>query len=251
VSGELTWPLAAGVLGLLVGTFASACIDRLPREGPFGASLLRCRTCGTRSRLGDLIPIVGWLMRDGRCRACRTRESGQAAGVEAGNALLWAALVVLYGPTVQAAVLMALVTALLILSLIDLRHYLLPDVITLPGIVAGVAATWLPDWPVTLLDSALTAAVGYFAMMAFAKAAEMYYGEEAVGQGDWKMVAMLGAFLGATPLIIVVVIANGVGAVVGLLMVALMGREGRQKLPLGTFLGFAGILMVLIDTAKR
>jgi leader peptidase (prepilin peptidase)/N-methyltransferase len=141
---------------------------------------------------------------------------------------------------------MLFVTALLMLSLIDFQHYLLPDAITLPGIVTGVGATLMPGWPVTLLDSTLSAAVGYFAMMVLAKAAEAYYGEEALGQGDWKMVAMLGAFLGSTKLLLVVLVANAAGAAVGLLLVAALGEAGRQKLPLGSFLGASGILLVFI-----
>lgn len=166
--------------------------------------------------------------------------------VEAVNAVLWLLIAGAMAPSPRALVLMLLVTALLILSLIDLEHHLLPDLITLPGIVLGVGATWLPGWPVTFLDSALSAAVGYFAMMALAKAAELYYREEALGQGDWKMVAMLGAFLGSTKLVIVVLAANMTGALVGLLLVTLLGNEGRQKLPLGTFLGAAGIVMILV-----
>ena len=131
--------------------------------------------------------------------------------------------------------------ALLALVVIDFQHLLLPDAITLPGIAAGVATTWLPGWPVSRLDSALSAAFGYFAMMLLAKAAELYYREEALGQGDWKLVAMLGAFLGSTKTLATVLIANGVGAGFGLLLVATMGEQGRRKLPLGSFLGASGI----------
>lgn len=243
---SLGWPIAATLCGLVAGAIANSCIDRLPHDEPLARRLLTCPSCRSREPLMAAVPILGWLAKGGRCRSCRTPISTQQPVVEAVNGVLWLLIAGAMDPSPRALVLMCLVTALLILSLIDLEHHLLPDLITLPGIVLGVGATWLPGWPVTFLDSALSAAVGYFAMMALAKAAEMYYREEALGQGDWKMVAMLGAFLGSTKLVIVVLAANITGALVGLLLVTLLGNEGRQKLPLGTFLGAAGIVMILL-----
>jgi len=103
----------------------------------------------------------------------------------------------------------------------------------------------LPGSPVSLVDAALSAALGYLAMMALAKGAGAFYGEEALGQGDWKMVAMLGAFLGSTKLLMAVIAACALGAAVGLALVVARGQAGRRKLPLGTFLGAAGIVIVL------
>lgn len=245
IFGFPAWPLAAALLGLVAGSFANLCIETLARDEPFRGPLLRCGSCGKPRRLVGALPIAGWLM-EGRCLFCRQRVSSRTPLVEAVSASLWFLLALLYGASPHAIVLMVLVTSLLILSLIDLRCYLLPDALTLPGIAAGVAATWLPGWPVSLTDSALSAAVGYFAMMALAKVAEMYYGREAIGQGDWKMVAMLGAFLGSTKLVATVLIANGTGAVVGLALVTALGNQGRQKLPLGTFLGASAIVMLFV-----
>jgi leader peptidase (prepilin peptidase)/N-methyltransferase len=237
--------LATAPLALVAGSAAFKAIDWLPRDDR-SASSRGCRTCGAPARLVDRIPILTWLMRRGRCYSCRSRLPGTAPFVEAVNCALWVLLAVLFGPSPRTLALMLFVTALLMLSLIDFEHYLLPDAITLPGIVAGVGATWLPGWPVSLIDSTLSAAIGYFAMMALATAAELYYGEEALGQGDWKMVAMIGAFLGSTKLLFVVLVANATGAAVGLLLVAALGEAGRQKLPLGTFLGASGVLFVFI-----
>jgi leader peptidase (prepilin peptidase)/N-methyltransferase len=245
---EAGWRFALAIapLGLVAGSAAYTCIEWLPRDDPSAGSSRSCRTCGARPRLIDRIPILPWMMRRGRCRSCRTRMPAVAPAVEAVNCALWVLLAASLGPSPRTFVLMLFVTALLMLSLIDFQHYLLPDAITLPGIVTGVGATLLPGWPVSLLDSTLSAAVGYFAMMALAKVAEAYYGEEALGQGDWKMVAMLGAFLGSTKLLLVVLVANATGATIGLLLVAALGEAGRQKLPLGSFLGASGILLVFL-----
>jgi leader peptidase (prepilin peptidase)/N-methyltransferase len=139
---------------------------------------------------------------------------------------------------------MALVTTLLVLSLIDLDHQLLPDAITLPGIAAGLAASLLPGSPVRPLGALLAAAGGWLAFAAVAKAYQRLRGVEGLGQGDWKMAAMLGAFLGWQPLLLTVLLASVAGTVVGLGAVALRGRNLRYALPLGTFLGAAGIVTV-------
>ncbi len=241
--GALAWPIGAAACGLIAGRMANACIDRLPVERPLERPFLSCAVCRTRGGLLGMVPILGWLADGGRCRFCRTKVSTQKPVVEAVNAVLWLLIAGMGAPSLRGISTMGFVTVLLILSLIDLEHQLLPDILTLPGIVLGVAATWLPGWPVTLWDSALSAAVGYFAMMGLARAAEFYYGEEALGQGDWKMVAMLGAFLGSTKLVAVVLMANVTGALVGLLLVTVLGDEGRQKLPLGTFLGASGVVL--------
>jgi len=245
LAGAWWWPVVAAGLGLMAGWLANLAVRHLPSDEPVQPAIGSCPACRARGRWYDAFAIASWLAQRGRCRRCRARMSAVAPGVELVTAVLWALLAIRRGPTVETAVLMVFVAALLTLAVIDYEHYLLPDAITLPGIVLGVAACWIPGWPVSLLDAALTAGIGYFAMMALAKAAEMYYNEEALGQGDWKMVAMLGAFLGSTKTMATVLIANGFGAAVGLLLVATLGERGRHKLPLGTFLGAAGIAVAL------
>ncbi len=244
--GQPWWPLAAAVLGLAAGRLANFAIRYLPLSESFESSTGWCASCGARGGPSDLLAITSWLAQGGRCRRCRARLSSVPAAVEVLNTLLWALMAARRPPSVLAAILMLFITALLALIVIDFQHFLLPDAITLPGIVVGVAATQLRGWPVSLVDSALSAGVGYFAMMALAKAAELYYREEALGQGDWKLVAMLGAVLGSTKAIATVLVANGAGAVFGLLLVATLGERGRQKLPLGSFLGASGILMAFL-----
>ncbi|HSB62132.1 MAG TPA: A24 family peptidase, partial [Vicinamibacteria bacterium] len=166
--------------------------------------------------------------------------------VEAANGLLWMALVAWRGPTPQTLVAMCLVTALLVLSLIDLDHHLLPNVITLPGIAAGLLATLLPRSPLTHLESAAAALGGYLAFLLVAKSYEKARGIEGLGQGDWKMAAMLGAFLGWQKMLLTVFVASLVGTAVGLGLILFGGRDSRHALPLGTFLGAAGIVVVFV-----
>jgi leader peptidase (prepilin peptidase)/N-methyltransferase len=235
--------VTALLLGLVFGSFANVCIYRLP----LGLSVVhppsRCPACGTLIKAYDNLPVLGWLVLRGRCRACRAPISWRYPAVEATNGLLWLALAWLHRATPRTFVEMALVTALLVLSLIDLEHQILPDVITLPGTAAGLLASLLPGPPAPL-ESVLTAAGAYVGFAAIARAALWYYGQEALGQGDWKMAALLGAFLGWRALLVTVFLACLTGALVGLTLIAL-GRGSRTtKIPLGTFLGLAGIAAV-------
>jgi leader peptidase (prepilin peptidase)/N-methyltransferase len=237
------------LLGLVVGSFANVCVYRLPRRQSIVSPPSRCPSCGALIRARDNVPILSWLLLRGRCRSCRAPISPRYPAVEAANGLLWLALAVLRGPRAQTFVAMALVTALLVLSLIDLDHQLLPDAITLPGIAAGLAASFLPGSPVRPLGALLAAAGGWLAFAAVAKAYQRLRGVEGLGQGDWKMAAMLGAFLGWPPMLLTVLLASVAGTLVGLGAVALRGRDMRYALPLGTFLGAAGIVTVFFGDA--
>jgi leader peptidase (prepilin peptidase) / N-methyltransferase len=238
--------VTAFLLGLVVGSFANVCIHRLP----LGLSVVRppsrCPVCGTLIKAYDNLPLLGWLLLRGRCRACRAPISWRYPAVEAANGLLWLALGFWHGPAPRTFVEMALVTALLALSLIDLEHQILPDVITLPGIAVGLAASFLPGSPVTPLAASLAAAGGWLAFAAVAKAYQMIRGVEGLGQGDWKLAALLGAFLGWQKMLLAVLLASVAGTIVGLLAIALRGRDMRYALPLGTFLGAAGVLTVFL-----
>ena len=234
------------LLGLVVGSFANVCIHRLPRRESVVSPPSRCPSCGALIRARDNVPILSWLLLGGRCRSCRAPISRRYPAVEAANGLLWLALAVLRGPRVETFVAMVLVTVLLVLSLIDFDHRLLPDAITLPGIVAGLAASFLPGSPVRPLAALLAAAGGWLAFAVVATVYQRVRGIEGLGQGDWKMAAMLGAFLGWQQMLLTVLLASVAGTLVGLGAVALQGRDMRHALPLGTFLGAAGIAVVFL-----
>jgi leader peptidase (prepilin peptidase)/N-methyltransferase len=140
---------------------------------------------------------------------------------------------------------MALVTALIVLSLIDLEWQILPNVITIPGVAVGLLASVLPG-PPTLPGALAAAAGGYLALMALALLWQRLRKVEALGQGDWKMTAMLGAFFGWQGMVLTVFLASLLGTLVGVGLILFGGRTGQHKLPLGTFLGLAGIAVVFV-----
>jgi len=239
------WPWAALAGGLVVGSFANVCIHRLPEHRSVVKPRSRCPRCAAPIRAADNVPIFSYLVLGGRCRACRVVISPRYPLVEAANGVMYFALARLMGPTPGAVVAMALVTALLVLSVIDYEHHLLPDAVTLPGIAVGLAASLLAG-PPTPLSAAAAAAGGYLALCVVAKVYERTRRLEGLGQGDWKMTAMLGAFLGWEKLLLVVFVATLAGTVVGLGLMAFGGRSSRHPLPLGTFLGLTGIAVVFL-----
>jgi leader peptidase (prepilin peptidase)/N-methyltransferase len=250
------WQWTAAALGLIVGSFANVCIHRIPLGQSVGSPPSRCPGCGAAIRPWDNVPVLSFLLLGGRCRRCRTRISLRYPLVELANGLAWWAIAVAYGPTAAAGVAMALASALLVLSLIDLDHQILPNVITLPGIAAGIAASIAlhatgsaPGHSLLAgaraWEAPLAAAAGYAVFAAVAAAGRRYYGQEALGQGDWKLAAMLGAFLGFRGLFLTVFLASFAGASVGLLLIAARKATRTTAVPFGTFLGLAGIAVAV------
>lgn len=242
------WECFSLLLGLIVGSFANVVIHRLPLGQSVVRPRSRCPRCGNEIRALDNLPVLSYLVLRGRCRHCRARISPRYPVVEATNGLLYLAIALLLGPTPRTLVAMALVTSLLILSLIDLDHQLLPDAITKPGILAGLLASLLPG-PPTPLESAASAVGGYVALMAVAFLARLYYREEALGRGDWKMAAMLGAFLGWQGMLLALLVGSLLGSLVGLALIAFFGGSRRSRIPLGTFLAAGGMAVVLVGEA--
>jgi leader peptidase (prepilin peptidase) / N-methyltransferase len=236
------FPWTALALGLIIGSFANVCIYRIPRQRSVVAPASACPACAAPIRPWDNVPVLSFLILGGRCRSCRAPIHWRYPLVEAAHGALYLALAVRFGPSARTLVLMAFVTALLVLSLIDLEHYLLPNVITLPGIALGLLASLLPG-PPGPVGAAASALGGYLAFFALAEGYRRTRGVEGLGQGDWKMVAMIGAILGWKGMLLSVFLAALMGSVIGVALMA-AGRGSRYPLPLGTFMGLGGIVAV-------
>ena len=232
--------LASTLVGLLVGSFLNVCIYRLPRRESIVWPASRCTACGRGLAWFENVPVVSWLLLRGRCRTCGAPISPMYPIVELTTAFVFAGGVIVYGPSALSAVRLAFACALIVLFAIDLRHRILPDVITLPGIVAGFAASWFlpPGW----ISSLIGIAGGGGILLAIA---EVYYrvrGQEGLGMGDVKMLAMIGAFLGWPLMVLTLVFASFAGSIVGVALIA-SGRGNLQAaLPFGTFLAVGALV---------
>jgi leader peptidase (prepilin peptidase)/N-methyltransferase len=227
-------------IGLAVGSFLNVCIYRLPRRESLSFPASHCTSCNRPLAWFENIPVAGWLVLRGRCRTCRAAISPMYPIVEAITGAVFVCAYLIYGWTPLLAARLVFACAMIVLFAIDLRHHLLPNVITVSGIAVGfVASLFLPPgW----LSSLIGLVAGGGILFAIA---EVYYrvrGIEGLGMGDVKMLAMIGAFLGWQLMLLTLVLASFAGSFIGIAFLA-SGRGGMQfALPFGTFLAVGALV---------
>jgi len=236
----LVWPIAF-ITGLIVGSFLTLVADRWPRGEDWVAAPSRCRPCGRHLGPAQLIPLVSYIMQRGRCAWCRVPLPADLWLGELGGGIA-AVIAVTHGGDVPGIAALALFGgALLLLAQLDARHLWLPDAMTLPLIVLGLAAGWVlsdPDLP----QRATGAALGWAALEAMRRSYRRWRGREGLGGGDPKLLGAIGAWLGIAALPGVVLIA----ALGGLGWAGWQAARGRQAggatpIPLGTMLSLAAL----------
>lgn len=238
MTGDLLTPALLFVFGLMVGSFLNVVIHRWPRGESVVSPGSRCGACGTPIRWYDNVPVVSYLALGARCRACAAPIGVRYVVVELVTGALFALAAIELTPGPLLAVRVLFTAALVALFAIDLEHQLLPDVITLPGIALGlVAAWWLPPGP---LSSAAGAALGAGVLWGIRWFWLRLRGEEGMGLGDVKMLAMVGAVLGWPHVWLTLLLASVVGAVVGIAL-SVSGGSWKTRLPFGTFLAAAAL----------
>ena len=253
-------PIAAAALGACIGSFLNVVAWRLPRQESVVLPPSHCPRCGTQLQWFENVPVIGWMGLRGRCRHCGAPISVRYPLVELLTAGLWVA-VTMATPTAMgpAAAPLALILAgwvlvswLLPLVLIDLNHLWLPEPLCRFGLflgllfTAGIGLMQGPGVARELIGQHLLAAgLGLVGFEAVSALAQKLMGRPALGLGDAKLAALLGAWLGLTGLGVAVALAVFAGAIIGVLG-RLSGRLGRQQpLPFGPFLAAGGLAVWL------
>ncbi len=224
--------LAAGLLGAALGSFLNVCIYRWPNDESVVRPPSRCPGCGTPVRWRDNVPVVGYLLLRGRCRACGVGLSVQYPLVEATVALIWAGLAASLGPHPEVVRGGLFLTILLGIALTDARTYIIPDQFSLGGMVLGVALSPLPGG-VDVVQSLAGAALGFGLLWLVAVLGRLVFRKDAMGGGDVKMMGMVGAFLGPAG----VVLTLFLGALVGSVIFGPISLKTKKLVPFGIFLG--------------
>ncbi|NDL69469.1 prepilin peptidase [Vreelandella alkaliphila] len=259
--------LFALLIGLCLGSFLNVVITRLPvmlmrgwrNEARASLELTEeqsprfnlttpgsmCPRCEHSIAWHDNLPLVGWLKRKGKCAHCKTPISAQYPIVELMGGLLAVVVVVLHGATLSALFIYVACLTLLALAVIDLRTYLLPDVLTLPLLWAGFVYQLLFQ-PLLLSSSVIGAMAGYLVLWSFYWMFKLITGKEGMGFGDFKLLAALGAWVGWSLLPLLLLLSAGIGAIVGVAAQALSPRLRGQPLPFGPFLALAGWICLLV-----
>ena len=227
------------IVGLVVGSFLNVVIHRVPRKESIVSPGSRCPGCGDPLRWYDNIPVLSYTMLRGRCRSCTKRISLQYPLVELATAAVFVAHYFIFGWTPLLGVRLLFAAALIALFAIDLEHHLLPDAITLPGIVCGLAISLF--LPPGFANALLGLLVGGGFLWLVGEAYFRYAGEEGMGGGDVKMLGMIGAVLGWKLTILTLVLSSLAGSVVGVAMLAARRGGLQSPLPFGTFLALSGL----------
>ena len=223
------WPVFAVALlvGLAIGSFLNVCIHRVPADQSVVWPGSRCPACATPIAWYDNLPVLSWLRLGGRCRTCRARISARYPLVELLTGGLAMLSVARFGLTPWAVVAFAFACALVVVSAIDLDHGIIPDVISLPGILVGLALSALVPGGVGLWDAFAGTLLGGGLLWVVAGVYQRAAGIEGLGLGDVKLLAMIGAFLGWQSLPAVLLVASLTGSIGGLALIA--SRRGRSR----------------------
>jgi leader peptidase (prepilin peptidase)/N-methyltransferase len=246
------------ILGLVIGSFLNVCIHRIPREASIVSPPSSCPGCGAPIRPYDNIPLISYLLLGGKCRSCGMSISARYPLVELLNGLLYASVLYSFGTGWHLPFLFAFVSSMIIITFIDLDFQIIPDVISLPGIAIGLvgASLVLPDpfgapgtgssgTPLVGLFNGLTGAVSGFGLFyLIAALGKAMAKTDAMGGGDLKMMAMIGAFMGWKSVILTTFVGSLAGSVVGIALMVIGRGERKMKVPFGPFLA-AGALVSL------
>ncbi|MFC1683867.1 prepilin peptidase [Pseudomonadota bacterium] len=256
-----------GLLGLILGSFLNVVIHRLPimmeREwktqcnellnlpqedstAPFNLNTprSRCPGCGHQIRAIENIPVISYLFLRGRCSECGTGISLRYPLVELLTCLLSVSVAWYFGFSWQTAAALSLTWALVALSLIDFDHQLLPDSITLPflwiGLLLSLFGIFTDPQP-----AIIGAAVGYLSLWSLYHLFRLLTGKEGMGYGDFKLLALFGAWLGWQALPQIIIISSFVGAIIGIALILFRGRDRNIPIPFGPYLAIAGWISLL------
>ena len=260
------------ILGLMVGSFLNVVIHRLPKmmksrwrqecevflSEEDGKPLLdaqterynlltprsHCPACGHKISALENIPIISYLVLGGRCKACKTPIAKRYPLIELVSALLVLATAWQFGVSGQASAAIILTWVLLTLTMIDYDHQYLPDDLTLPFLWLGLILN-LYDVFTDIQSALIGAMVGYMLLWTVYQAFKLFTGKEGMGFGDFKLLAMLGAWLGWQALPAIIILSSLVGAVVGILLIIFRQHDKQKPIPFGPYLAAAGWIALI------
>ena len=239
----LSFYIFAFIFGAVIGSFLNVCIYRLPEEKSVVFPPSACPNCGYQIRWYDNIPIFSFLLLRAKCRSCKTPISWRYPLVEALNGTLTLLLFMKYGPSLPFLALLIFCSSLVVITFIDLDHQIIPDEISLPGIVIGFIFSFFLPWS-GWLNSLSGILLGGGSLFLVAWGYEKLTGKEGMGGGDIKLLAMMGGFLGWRSVLFIIFAASLVGSVIGVSTMLIQKKDGKLAIPFGPFLAFGAILYI-------
>ncbi len=241
---ETYWTVLFFILGAIIGSFLNVCIYRIPRERSIVRPGSSCPGCGTPIKFYDNIPFFSYIILRGRCRKCGEPISIRYLLVEIITALLFSVFFVVFGFSIDLFVALAFLCLLVVISFIDLDFRIIPDTLSLGGLLLGVALSFFRPY-FSWTDSLIGVFVGGGVLYAIAKLYEIARKAEGMGGGDIKLLAMIGSFCGVKGVVFSLISGSFLGTIVGIPLM-LIKREGtKYALPFGPFLSLGALLYIL------
>ena len=230
--------------GLCIGSFLNVCIFRLPEDQSIVRPRSSCPQCKNPIRFYDNIPIISYLLLRGRCRHCGKKIALRYPLVELLTGLFALGTFLKFGPTWDSLIYFVFIAALLTITFIDLDHRIIPDVITLPGLLIFAASSLVLS-DITLIDSIIGVVVGGGSLLTVAWIYKMLTHKDGMGGGDIKLLAMIGAVVGWQGVLLTIFVASATGTLAGILTM-LKARQGNLKLaiPFGPFLATGALVYI-------
>ncbi len=232
------------ILGLIVGSFSNVCIYRIPRNESIIYPASHCPKCRSNISPKDNIPLLSYILLKGRCRNCKSKISIQYPIVELLTGLIYLIIYLTYGLSIQSLIYIILSSALLIIAFIDLNEQIVPDVISLPGIVIGFILSFFVPY-ILFINSALGVLVGGGIILIIGLAGSVIFKKEAMGGGDVKLAAMIGAFLGWRYIIISLFLGFILGALAGIFLILSKIKSREDAIPFGPFIVLGSFITLL------
>jgi len=223
------------LLGLIVGSFSNVCIYRIPRNESIVFPASHCPKCRSKIQPFDNIPLLSFILLKGRCRNCKSKISIRYPMVEFLTGLTYLIIYLVYGLSIQTLVYIILSSALIIIAFIDLNQQIIPDVISLPGIIIGFILSFFVPY-ISFVDSILGIVVGGGIILVIGMGGSAIYKKEAMGGGDIKLAAMIGAFLGWRYIIISLFLGFFLGALAGIILIMSKIKKREDVIPFGPFI---------------
>ncbi|MFQ5716458.1 MAG: prepilin peptidase [Nitrospinales bacterium] len=225
-------------IGLAVGSFLNVCIYRMPIAQSVVSPRSHCPSCKSLIRVQDNVPVISYILLRGKCRQCGASISPVYPLVELGAGVLFAAVFIKFGIAWQTPIFWVVAAALVAVAAIDLKHKIIPDRITLPGIVFGLAAgTYLIGFRESLTGFFVGGGL-FYAIAVLSKGG--------MGGGDIKLIAAAGALLGWQKTLLVIFLASFLGSCVGIPLILAGRKHGKSQIPFGPFLA-AGIIAAIFS----
>jgi len=239
----LSVPLAVAVIGLFIGSFLNVCIHRIPREESIVFPSSRCPKCREKIRPWDNIPVLSYLFLRGRCRHCKEKISPRYPLVETLSALIALAMLYRFGLTAAFFIYYAWACVLLVITFIDIDYQIIPDSLSIGGIVVGLALVW---WlPVSYPEALIGLGVGAGLLIVVIYGYYFLTGKQGMGGGDVKLLGMIGVFTGWEGVLFTIFMGSLLGSLVGIPWALLQKKNMQAAIPFGPFLALGAFIHVL------